>query len=254
MLTVISPAKTLDYDTPVKTRKHTEPEFLDQSSALIELMQKKKPAQIKKLMGISSKLAELNHERYQNWTLDHTSSNSRQALLAFMGNVYTGLDAHPLRARDITYAQQHLRILSGLYGLLRPLDRMQPYRLEMGIALKNPQGKNLYQFWGEQPTHKLNQQAAALRTRYLINLASNEYFSAVDRDVLIPTVITPVFKEKKGDKYRVLSFFAKKARGMMARYLIQQRIRKPQDMRAFNDEGYTYNEALSSDTEYVFTR
>lgn len=254
MLIVISPAKTLDYESPMPSVKPTQPDFLDESASLVEVMRKKKPTQLRKMMGISPKLADLNHDRYLRWDPRHTAKNSRPAVLAFMGDVYGGLDARSLDARELTYAQQHLRILSGLYGLLRPLDRIQPYRLEMGTSVKNPRGRDLYRFWGDRPTQALNEQARKLRTRYLINLASNEYFKAVDRSCLEPTIITPVFKEKKGEQYRVLSFFAKKARGMMARYLICNRVRKPEDMREFKDEGYAYNAALSSDTEFVFTR
>jgi cytoplasmic iron level regulating protein YaaA (DUF328/UPF0246 family) len=254
MLIVISPAKTLDYATPVRMRKFTEPEFIDQAGDLIALMRRKKPAEISKLMGISPKLAELNHARYAAWSPQNSRDNARQALLAFMGDVYTGLDANTLSAADISVAQQRLRILSGLYGLLRPLDLMQPYRLEMGIPLDNPRGKNLYRFWGEQPTLALNRQTAALRTHYVVNLASNEYFKAVDGDRLEAEVITPVFKERQADGYKVLSFHAKKARGMMARYIIQNRIRKPSRLRDFAEHGYSYNAALSGPAQFVFTR
>ena len=254
MLLVISPAKTLDYTSPIRTVKHTEPGFLEQSGKLVALMRKKKPAQLRALMGISDKLAALNHARFQSWSPANTPANSRQALLTFMGDVYTGLDAQSLNARDIGFAQKHLRILSGLYGLLRPLDLMQPYRLEMGTAVKNPRGADLYRFWGNAPTLALNEQAASLRTRYLVNLASNEYFKAVNVKLLEPVVVTPVFKERRGDDYKVLSFFAKKARGQMARYIIQQRIGKPEGLRNFNEDGYRFNETLSNTTKFVFTR
>ncbi len=254
MLIVISPAKTLDYETPVRTRKHTQPEFVDQTETLVRTMRKKKPAQLASLMHISPALAELNHARFQDFALDNKTGATRQAVHAFMGDVYTGLDARSLKARDIDYAQRHLRILSGLYGLLRPLDLMQAHRLEMGTALKTPRGGDLYRYWGELPTRALNEQARALGTEYLVNLASNEYFRAVDRRLLEATVITPVFKERKGDTYKVLSFFAKKARGQMARYMIQHRVRKPRQLLDFDLDGYAYNPALSSEREYVFTR
>ena len=254
MLIVISPAKTLDFETRIKTRKFTLPEFTADAEILSGIMRKKKPHQLRKMMGISDALAELNHDRFQTWQTEHDDDNSRQAVLSFMGDVYTGLDATSLSSRDLEFAQKHLRILSGLYGLLRPLDRMQPYRLEMGTALKNPRGKDLYAFWGDQPTASLNAQAAQLRTRFLINLASNEYFRAIDKAELEPEIITPIFKDRKGDKYKVLSFFAKKARGMMARHVIKNRIRRPDGMRDFAEEGYRFNEEMSSDSEYVFTR
>ncbi|MGR8919382.1 MAG: peroxide stress protein YaaA [Gammaproteobacteria bacterium] len=252
MLIVISPAKTLDFESPLTLRKHSEPAFGDDTATLVGLMQRKKPAALKQLMGISDTLARLNHERFQESAAG--TAPTRQAVMAFMGDVYTGLDAASLDRRDLDWAQKHLRILSGLYGLLRPLDLIEPYRLEMGTRLKTPRGGSLYEFWGERPARALNEQAGALRTRWLVNLASNEYFGAIDRDVLEPTVVTPVFKERKGSGYRVLSFFAKKARGMMARYIIEQRLRKPEGMRDFAVAGYRYDEALSGPTEYVFTR
>lgn len=254
MLVVISPAKTLDFETRLRTRRHTQPEFLPQSCELVGRLRGKKPAQLRALMGISADLAELNHARFQAWSADNTPENSRQALLAFMGDVYTGLDARTLAPGDIDYAQKRLRILSGLYGLLRPLDLIQPYRLEMGTRLNNHYGANLYRYWGQRPTLALNTEAAALRTRFLVNLASNEYFKAVDTQLLEPEVITPVFTDRSGDGYKVLSFFAKKARGMMARYIVQRRLRKPEGLRDFDAEGYRYDEAQSSRNTYVFKR
>ncbi len=254
MLAVISPAKTLDFDTPIRTRKHSEPEFGADANRLAAIMREKKPAQLRKLMGISENLATLNHERFRHWAKRPDAEHSRQALFAFMGDVYAGLDAGSLSAADVAFAQKHLRILSGLYGLLRPLDRIQPYRLEMGTALANPRGKDLYHYWGERIARALNEQAAGSRTRWLINLASNEYFNAVDSTALELDVVTPVFKERRGDAYRVLSFFAKRARGMMARHMITARARKPADLLGFDADGYAFNEALSSEREYVFTR
>lgn len=254
MLIVLSPAKTLDFETPLKLTKATQPDFLADSEQLVEIMQKKRPSQLRQMMGISEKLATLNRERFLDWTADHAGQHCRQAIRTFMGDVYTGLDAATLSATDLNFAQKHLRILSGLYGLLRPLDLMQAYRLEMGTSLKTPRGRDLYQFWGEQLAVGLNEQAHAIKSTTLINLASNEYFKAIDQNALELEVVTPVFKEFKNDKYRVLSFFAKKARGMMARFIIQSRAKRVSDLKQFDEAGYAYNEALSHERELVFTR
>ncbi len=254
MLIVISPAKTLDLESKISTRKLTVPEFIPEAERLVGVMRKKKPAQLKKLMGISDALAELNFERFQDWSECHDQKNSRPAILTFMGDVYAGLDAASLSARDLEFAQKHLRILSGLYGVLRPLDRMQAYRLEMGTALKIQQNKDLYQYWGERPTAALNAQAQELKTKYLINLASNEYFKAVDSKLLEPQIVTPVFKDRKNGKYKVLSFYAKKARGQMTRFIVENRIRRPDGLCDFDTDGYRFNESMSSNQEYVFTR
>ncbi|MEQ8232377.1 MAG: peroxide stress protein YaaA [Gammaproteobacteria bacterium] len=253
MLVVISPAKTLDFETPLTIRKHTLPEHLEATGELVGIMQRKKPADLKQLMGISDKLAELNVARYRDWQAD-PAANARQAVLAFMGDVYTGLDARSLPARDLDFAQKHLRILSGLYGVLRPLDLIKPYRLEMGTALATRRGANLYRFWGDAPTASLNLQARALRTRWLVNLASNEYFGVIATERLEPAVITPIFEDWSRDRYKVISFHAKKARGMMARFIIETRARKPLDLHAFDRAGYRYVAAASSEDRPVFRR
>jgi cytoplasmic iron level regulating protein YaaA (DUF328/UPF0246 family) len=216
-------------------------------------MQRKKPADLKQLMGISDKLAELNVARYRDWQAD-PAANARQAVLAFMGDVYTGLDARSLPARDLDFAQKHLRILSGLYGVLRPLDLIKPYRLEMGTALATRRVTPETVQVGAAPTASLNAQARALRTRWLVNLASNEYFGVIAAEQLEPAVITPVFEDWSRDRYKVISFHAKKARGMMARFIIETRARKPQDLHAFDRAGYRYVAAASAEDRPVFRR
>jgi cytoplasmic iron level regulating protein YaaA (DUF328/UPF0246 family) len=205
MLIVISPAKTLDYETPARTRRVTEPEFLDRSQQLVDDLRKLEPSDIRELMGISEKLADLNHQRFMNWQTPFTRDNAKQSVLAFKGDVYTGLDADSLESADLVFAQKHLRILSGLYGVLRPLDLMQPYRLEMGLKFPNRGGGNLYQFWGEEITINLNTQLKKLKSTVLVNLASNEYFKAGQPRALEAEVVTPVFKDLRNGKYRVIS-------------------------------------------------
>ncbi|MGE0483109.1 MAG: peroxide stress protein YaaA [Gammaproteobacteria bacterium] len=253
MLITISPAKTLDFDSPLKLSRHSMPALGDEAATLAAIMRKKRPAELKALMGISDKLAELNAERFRDWA-KVPAEGTRQAVLAFMGDVYTGLDARSLDARDLDWAQKHLRILSGLYGVLRPLDLIRPYRLEMGTALATPRGANLYQYWGETPTRLLNEQAASLRTRWLVNLASQEYFGVVARKQLGPAVVTPVFKDFSNGQYKVVSFFAKKARGLMTRFIIENRLRKPADLLDFDREGYRYAPEESSPDAPVFKR
>ena len=254
MLTVISPAKTLDYESPVKIRRHTEAEFLDQSERLIGLMRDYSPADIQSLMGVSESLAELNHERYMNWGRPFDTGNARQAVLAFKGDVYTGLDAATLSAAELGFAQKHLRILSGLYGLLRPLDLMQPYRLEMGLKFSNSGGDDLYQFWGNRINGGLNTALKKSGSKVLVNLASNEYFKSVKASELDADIVTPVFKDLKGDKYKIISFYAKKARGQMARYIIDKGINEPDALKKFRVAGYRYNKGESTARELVFTR
>ena len=254
MLIVISPAKTLDYDSPLSFKKSTFAHFHSYSDKLIEILKKKSASQISRLMKISDNLGELNYRRYHSWSPKSGSGNSRQAILAFMGDVYSGLDAKSLSEKNMVFAQEHLRILSGLYGILRPLDSMQPHRLEMGTSLETPGGKNLYQFWGEKPTLIINEQAKQLKTKYLVNLASNEYFKVIDKKRLEPMIITPVFKDRKNGNYKIISFYAKKARGLMARYIIQNKIEKPEDLKNFCSEGYVYDETLSNTGDLVFTR
>lgn len=254
MLSVISPAKTLDYDTPATTKKITQPEFLESAQTLVDDARNLDPTEIRKLMGVSDAIADLNHKRFMNWHTPFDRDNAKQAILAFKGDVYTGLEAGTLTPSQLTYAQKHLRILSGLYGLLRPLDLMQPYRLEMGLKFSNSGGRNLYEFWGESLTTSLNKQLRKTSTPVLLNLASNEYFKAVKAGSLDGEVVTPVFKDLKNGKYRVISFFAKKARGQMARYIIEKEINDVPKLKRYRVGGYRYNAAESSARELVFTR
>lgn len=257
MLMLISPAKTLDYEHQPSTEKCSEPLFLKQAAALISELKTYSPQQISKLMSLSDKLAQLNVDRYQSWKRGKTlnvEKGSKQAIYAFKGDVYTGFDAESLSAKQMTYAQKRLRILSGLYGVLKPLDLIQPYRLEMGTKLKTDAGKDLYAFWGEQITEALNAELAALKSEVVVNLASNEYFKSVKARVLNAKVITPVFKDEKNGKYKIISFFAKKARGMMAAYAAQQGAQNPETLKEFDTAGYWFNEAESTEREWVFYR
>jgi len=254
MLTVISPAKTLDYDTPPVTQRFTLPQYLDDSQELITQLRDFTPAQISELMHLSDKLAGLNAARFGSWTPDFTPANAKQALLAFKGDVYTGLDAQSLGEDDFSYAQDHLRMLSGLYGLLRPLDLMQPYRLEMGTKLANARGKDLYAFWGTRISEWLNQALADQGDDVLLNLASNEYFSAVKRGALNARVIDVDFKDLKNGQYKIISFYAKKARGMMSRFVIQERIADPEQLKRFDVQGYYYSAEQSRPDHLVFLR
>ncbi len=254
MLIVISPAKTLDYESPVSIKTHTMPDFLDDSALLIERARQFSELDIAELMQVSMKLAQLNFERFESWQLPFTSDNARQALLAFKGDVYTGLDAPSLDNTELKFAQAHLRILSGLYGLLRPLDLMMPYRMEMGRKIDNPRGKNLYEFWGGRITDALNQQLKKLKSPYLINLASSEYFKAVKPKQLDGEIITPEFKDWKNGQYKMLGVYAKKARGQLSRFVIQNRITEPEAMKAFAEDGYHFNPELTNGNKWVFTR
>ena len=254
MLTLISPAKTLDFDTPPVTRKNTQPQFLERSQALVEDARKLAPDALRELMGVSANIAELNYRRFHNWTLPFTLDNAKQAVLAFRGDVYSGLDADTLNTEQLAFAQKHLRILSGLYGLLRPLDLMQPYRLEMGLRFANRGGSNLYQFWGDDITRVLNTQLGKSGSRVLLNLASNEYFKAVAPRALEGEVITPQFKDWKNGKYKIISFYAKKARGQMARFVIENGLNDAEGLLEFKVDGYQYNRKESGPREPVFTR
>ena len=254
MLLLLSPAKSLDYDTPAEGVPHTLPQFVSQSAELIEVLKHKTPVQISELMDLSDNLAALNVARYEAWRPKFTAKNSKQAVLAFNGDVYDGLEAKSLKPKDLEWAQDHVCILSGLYGVLRPLDWMQPYRLEMGTALNNLRGKNLYQFWGASIAQHLNSQLAKDKTPVVINLASQEYFKAVDQKVLKARVIECVFEEYKGGKYKVISFFAKRARGLLARYAIQKHIQNPEKLKEFNLEGYAYAASESDVNRWVFRR
>lgn len=254
MIVVVSPAKNLDYESPLATEAFTQPELLDEAQILIDRCRKLSPAQIGSLMKISDKLSGLNADRYAAWEAPFDQDNARQAMLAFNGDVYTGLDAASFSEADFTFAQAHLRILSGLYGLLKPLDLMQAYRLEMGTKLDNIRGKDLYAFWGDIITNKLNEAMAAQGDNVLINLASNEYFKSVKTKSLDGMVITPVFKDQKNGEYKIISFFAKKARGLMARYIIQNQLTDVEQLKGFNLAGYRFSEVDSSGQTLVFTR
>ena len=254
MLMVISPAKKLDVDTPSPIKKKTQPLLLDDAQALIDELQHLAPQDISALMGISDKLGTLNYDRYQQWQPPFTLDNAKQAVFAFKGDVYVGLDAEALTADDLTFAQQHLRILSGLYGVLRPLDLMQAYRLEMGTRFQNARGKDLYAFWGDKITQDLNKQLKKTKGETLINLASNEYFKSVDLNALNAEVITPVFKDEKNGQYKIISFYAKKARGLMAAYAIKKQVTDPKQLKKFNVAGYRYSADMSKGNEWVFIR
>ncbi|WP_213875211.1 peroxide stress protein YaaA [Pseudomonas sp. dw_358] len=254
MLMVISPAKTLDFETPPTTRRFTQPEFLDHSQLLIEQLRELSPAQIAGLMHLSDKLAGLNAARFGSWDRPFTPENAKPALLAFKGDVYTGLQAETFSEKQLDYAQKHLRMLSGLYGLLRPLDLMQPYRLEMGTKLANPRGKDLYAFWGERISEWLNQALAEQGDDLLLNLASNEYFSAVKRSALKARIIDTEFRDLKNGQYKIISFYAKKARGMMSRFVITERIKTVKGLQGFDVDGYGFSKEQSSADKLVFLR
>ena len=255
MLVVISPAKTLDYETPAPIKKHTQPQFASRSAELIDVLMDYTPKRLAKLMSISDKLAQLNVDRYEAWQPKATKKNAKQALLAFKGDVYQGLDAESLKEADFEFAQEHLRMLSGLYGALRPLDLMQPYRLEMGTKLKTEHGKNLYDFWGEDITLALNKQLKKTKSQTLLNLASNEYFNAVRTDVLNAKIVAPVFKDlAKNGQHKIISFYAKKARGTMTGWIIRKRITDPKKLIKFAEDGYRYDKDSSTPEKPVFLR
>jgi hypothetical protein len=254
MLAILSPAKTLDFTMPPRRLAHTIPALLSESGVLIDVLQAKSASQLEKLMKISNKLAVLNHTRYRDWSTPFTPENAKPCLLAFRGDVYQGLQADTFRKADFDYAQKHLRILSGLYGILRPLDLIQAYRLEMGTSLKTKRGCDLYEFWSNQITDELNSALTAQRGQHLVNLASNEYFKAVRSKDLHAEVYTPVFKDLKNGQYKLISFFAKKARGMMADYILRNRLKHPDELRGFDRAGYGFNPDLSDDFTLTFTR
>ena len=251
---LLSPAKTLDYKTPVTTNSFSIPDYLGKSSELVKVLKQKSFLDLMELMQVSQKIAELNVERFNQWKLPFSTENAKQAVLAFKGDVYTGLDASALSENRLAYTQSHLRILSGLYGLLRPLDLMQPYRLEMGLKLTTKKGENLYQFWGEKITDALNVLLAKQDEPVLINLASNEYFKSVQKKNLDGRLITPEFKDWKNGKYKMISFFAKKARGLMVRYAIDHNIQKAEVLQNFDYDGYHFNLELSRADKWVFSR
>ncbi|MFC0251725.1 peroxide stress protein YaaA [Massilia consociata] len=252
MLIVLSPAKSLDLESPSTTSHHSTPEFIGHAAELIAVLRQYSPGQIAELMDLSDALSVLNVSRYAHWSEDHLEA--RQALMSFNGDVYAGLDARSLDPQALDYAQRHVRILSGLYGLLRPLDRMHPYRLEMGTRLANPRGSNLYAFWDRTITDALNRQLDETGASALVNLASEEYFKSVKPKLLAAPVITPVFEDWKGGKYKIISFFAKRARGLMARYAAQHGLTDPEQLKAFDVDGYAFDPAVSGERNWVFRR
>lgn len=254
MLALISPAKTLDYESTLPTDEHTLPRLLDQSQQLIDLSRKLSASEISKLMTVSEKIANLNVKRFHDWDSDFNFANARQAIFAFKGDVYTGLDAYHLNDANLKFAQQHLRMLSGLYGLLRPLDLMMPYRLEMGTKLSNVHGSNLYAFWGDSITQLVNQDLEESNSNVLINIASDEYYKSVTESKIKAEIIKPVFLDQKNGQYKVISFYAKKARGLMARYIIENQLKTIEDLKSFNTDGYYFDAESSLKGELVFKR
>ena len=254
MLMLLSPAKNLNFDSAPGAPRATKPVFSKDTAELSETTRKLTRGKLKSLMGISEKLADLNYDRFQAFDPAGKSKSAKQAALAFNGDVYLGLDAATLGEDNLKFAQKHLRILSGMYGLLRPLDSIQPYRLEMGSRLKNPRGQNLYDFWSDKIAKEINKTAKAHDDPTVVNLASNEYFSAIDQNVLKPRIVTPVFKEEKDGRMKTLMFHAKRARGMMARWAIEKRIEKAEDLKKFSVGGYKFSKPLSSEDTWIFTR
>lgn len=254
MLAIISPAKTLDFETEISGFSCTQPSLTQYSQQLIDICKQLSPAEVGSLMSISDKLAALNVARFADWQLTHNTENSKAALFAFKGDVYTGLDAESLTVEQVHYAQQHLRMLSGLYGLLKPLDLMQPYRLEMGTKLANSKGKDLYAFWDNIITDRLQSAIDEQGDQILINLASDEYYGAVKAKNLKATIIKPIFLDEKNGKFKVISFYAKKARGLMVRFILEHQPTEIEQLKAFNYGGYWFDEESSSETEFVFKR
>ena len=254
MLTIISPAKKLDYSQLSEAQEFTQPLLLEHSEQLLNDLRLLSPDDICSLMGLSDKLGALNYERFQEWQTPFSTDNAKQAILAFKGDVYQGLDAERMSTDELNWAQDNLRILSGLYGLLRPLDLMQPYRLEMGTKFANERGGNLYQFWGEIITNQLNKLLSVSPKSVLINLASNEYFKSVQPKNLQADIITPVFMDQKDDKYKIISFFAKRARGLMSAFIIKNKITDAEQLKTFNVDGYSFNSAMSEGNKWVFCR
>lgn len=254
MLFVLSPAKKLDYDSVLPTESHTQPLFVKEAAQLIKVLKTQSTAEVAALMDLSDALAQLNVDRYASWKTTFTQKNARQAVLAFNGDVYEGMNAATLKEKDLHWAQDHVVILSGLYGVLRPLDLMQPYRLEMGTKLKNPGGATLYAFWQKTIAPYLNERLAKEKNPIVVNLASEEYFKAIDLKALNARIVQCVFQDGKNDVYKVVSFHAKRARGLMARYAIEKRVTKPEDLTKFDSEGYAYVASLSTGDKLVFRR
>ncbi len=254
MLAVVSPAKKLDFSRPAITIESSTPVYTKQANQLAKVAKKLTRSDLRQLMKLSENLADLNYDRFQRYTPSPTEDITKQAALAFAGDTYTGLDAATLDEDDLHFAQNNFRILSGLYGLLRPLDAIQPYRLEMGRKLTNPKGEDLYDFWGSDVSKALDDQLSDHKSKTIINLASNEYFKVIDRKALKANVLNIIFKEERDSALKIISFFAKKARGSMARYVIKNRIENPDDLKNFTVGGYVYQPALSTETDWVFTR
>jgi cytoplasmic iron level regulating protein YaaA (DUF328/UPF0246 family) len=254
MLLFLSPAKALDFKTPAHVAQFTQAAFLDRSATLIQQLRVLSPADIANLMDLSDPLALLNFNRYADWSLPFTPDNAKQAVLAFDGDVYDGLAAKTLSAADLDFAQQHVRILSGLYGILKPLDLMQPYRLEMGTKFKNAAGKDLYAFWGETLLDTINAELDAMPQPVAVNLASEEYFKAAVGRKLKGRLIQPVFEDWKNGKYKIISFYAKRARGLMTRYAVLNRLSEPEGLQAFDYDGYAFAPEASDDKSWVFRR
>lgn len=253
MLAVISPAKTLDFETQPTTEQYSQPRFLKASRQLVDILRPMATSELASLMKLSDKLAGLNAARYEQWQTPFDLDNAKQALLAFKGDVYTGLEAETLDAGGLEFAQQHLRILSGLYGVLRPLDLMQPYRLEMGTRLANEAGKDLYAFWGSTLRESLEEEPA-FADKILINLASNEYNKALQLNKMDARIITPVFRDWKNGQYKMISFYAKKARGLMSRFMIDERVDDPETLKSFDYQGYRFSAEMSEGDNWVFIR
>jgi hypothetical protein len=254
MITILSPAKKLNEQPKASPENYTVPQFLDDSEVLVEELRKFSPEQLQDLMNISRNIAELNYERFLKWSRPFTPENASPALFTFKGQAYQGLKADAFNDLDVAFAQDHLRILSGLYGLLRPMDLIQPYRLEMGTYLENPRGKDLYSFWADKITRALNESLSDHKQKVLLNLASNEYFKAINQKVLESDIITPVFKEKKGNQYKTIAVYAKMARGMMTRYIMKNRIDDPRDIKGFDWEGYVFSPEMSTEEVWTFVR
>ena len=254
MFFVLSPAKNLNEKAPAPVKEFTQPDLLAEAEILMRQLRELAPQQIAELMHVSDKIALLNAERNVEWHTPFTPDNAKQAVFMFNGDVYEGITADTLKPEQIQYLQKHVRLLSGLYGILRPLDLMQPYRLEMGTAFANTRGKNLYEFWGDIITDLLNDTLAQAGSDILINLASQEYFKSVNTKKLKARLITPVFKDEKNGKYKIISFYAKRARGLMVRYAAEHNITDPEMLKNFDYEGYSFNAAASNESEWVFMR
>ena len=254
MITLLSPSKTLDFESTSPCDNYSESSFINKSTDLINILDKLTISDIRDLMGVSDKIAELNYNRFKSWENPNLSNLSKQALYAFKGDVYSGLDAYTINNSKIDFVQNNLRILSGLYGVLKPLDKIMPYRLEMGTKLTTEKGKNLYQYWGNSITNFLNNDMEEKNHSHIINLASNEYFKSVNQTHLNHSIITPSFKENKNGQYKIIAIYAKKARGLMARYIIDNTIKECDELKKFNNDGYEYNDKLSTRLNYVFTR